>query len=220
MLACSLAAISALYFIEHSKQTDRIMRYEISHHTYNGPRPGGGRGSFLSRSTQSPNDPFQIQPLTERQKLFKKTHLISNFTASNINTSRKTTATSITILKSDYNFNKNSSSTTTYQSIISDDLEKPDEYEHQTYMKNDIKGKKDDIDGAVRNTTDLHNVKDENNVEIVSGVISKPNDLNWTNEVIPDNDVDSNIIDIGQRNTQNGSKLLLFENLVSKNVCS
>lgn len=211
----SLTAISALYFIEHSKQNDRILRYEINQLTYSAPgiRPGGGRGSFNRNSysggsgsdLHSPNDPFLIQSLhPDRQKIPKKITL-------NINTTKKPTTTSIITLKSDHNLNKNATSTTVYQSITSDDLEKPDEYEHQTYTKNDIKGKKEDNQFLVRNVTAANDEqKDKNNLEIVQGVISKPNDLNWTNEVIPDNDVEANVIDSGQRNTQNGSKWYLF----------
>lgn len=148
---------------------------------------------------------------TDKQKTIKKAHSLNNLTALSINTSLKLSTTPITS-----HFNKNFTSTTVIQPILTEDLEKPDEYEHQSFKKNDLKRNKDDSQYILEITKEVEinstatDVEQTNkkNLDVAKDVISKSNDLN---EKISDNayllsDVDTNLIDVGQRNVQNGSK--------------
>lgn len=106
-----------------------------------------------------------------------------------------------------------------HQLTASDDLNKVFEYERNpqtsSNSSNYVKVKVAHSVDVLQNVpTLMEPQKAETNAELIVTIASEPQqELNWTNNVITDNsylltDVDTNLIDVGQRNApRNGSKL-------------
>lgn len=245
----SLAAISTLYFVEHS---------QINQFAYNGAAfrsltresslsnagNGGGSGSggngmingFDPITWRHPNNrkssgdypTFTQSHHAEKKTPFSKSILYNNFT-SNYSRAAFTpiASSSQRTLPQNDTLDANGIAATTKtidddvkrQLTVSDDINKVYEYEEspQTNSNSSNYVKKVKVTHSVDVLQNVPNLmesqKSETNAEMIVTIGSEPQqDLNWTNNVITDNsylltDVDTNLIDVGQRTPGNGSKL-------------
>lgn len=249
----SLAAISTLYFVEHSQinqiaYNGAIFRSLSRETTFSGGSGGaGGGGSVVAngfdpitwrhpnnRKSSSDYPTFTQSHSSEKKMPFSKSILSNNSTsnysriavapiasssqrATPLNQTTSTYAVATTTESMDNDAN--------HQLAASDDINKVFEYEENPQMNNNNSSggsssnyvKKVKVTHSVdvlRNVpTLMEPQKSEANAEAIVTIGSETQqELNWTSNVITDNsyllnDVDTNLIDIGQRSVPgNGSK--------------